>query len=324
VITALTELRRIAMIAARLHNYGEDLENITIDSIPVPSPGPEEVLVEITAASLNPFDTTIRTGRGKESFPLDLPVTLGGDFSGTIREIGSDVPSFSPGDSVYGQASAVAGNSGAFAEFAVTKTSQVARAPLTVSLREAAALPLIGASALQALITHLQIQPSEKLFIHGGAGGIGSIAIQVAKHLGAYVATTATGEGIEDARNLGADEIIDYQTTSFETVLTGYDASFDTVGGTDFDKSLTVLKKGGRAVSMIAPVNESLAARLTVTATTQGTKVSTEALNLLTEYIDQGVISPIIDSTYELVQIRDAFEKRESGSTKGKILILPR
>ncbi len=310
----------VGMKAAQISQYG-DTSVVSINEIEVPSPGEGQVLVEVHASSLNPFDTVVRAGYMKDSLPLQFPATLGGDIAGIVTATGTGVTTFSVGDKIYGQANVVAGNSGAFAEFAATKASQVGKVPSTLSMNEAAAMPLVGVSALQAVTDHLNLQPGQRIFIHGGAGGIGSIAIQIAKHIGAYVATTATGEGMTLAKELGADEVIDYKTQDFSEVLKDFDAVFDTVGHDDFVKSYTVLKKGGVAVSMIAPSDEAAATTAGITSITQGTKVTTEHLDKLTALIEEGVVTTRIGKVYPLSEVRQAFEARESGTIQGKIVL---
>jgi NADPH:quinone reductase-like Zn-dependent oxidoreductase len=308
------------MKAARINEYG-DSSKITISEVERPQPKDGQVLVEVYASSINPFDITIREGRMKDAIPLDLPITLGGDLAGVVTDLWSGVEGLAVGDNVYGQAHVVAGNSGAFAEFAATKSSQLARMPKNLDYNQSAAIPLVGASVLQALYEHLNLQPDQKIFIHGGAGGIGSIAVQVAHHLGAYVATTATGDQIDFVKQLGGDEVVDYKTQDFATVVTDFDAVFDTVGGDDFSKSFTVLKRGGTAVSMIAPPDAAKAEQLGITAMMQQTHVTTSVLDKLRELIEAGVITPQVSKVFDLNQIQAAFTEKETGMTTGKIVI---
>jgi NADPH:quinone reductase-like Zn-dependent oxidoreductase len=308
------------MKAVQINEYG-DASTVQIVDIDQPRPTETQVLVEVHASSLNPFDTTIRAGYMKELITLDFPVTLGGDIAGVVTELGSQVSSLTVGDKVYGQANVVAGNSGAFAEFAATKAGQIARMPRNLDFQQAAAMPLVGVSALQALSQHINLQSGQKIFIHGGAGGIGTVAIQIAKNIGAYVATTATGEGIDYVKKLGADEVIDYKTQNFAAELSDIDAVFDTVGGDDFSKSFKVLKKGGVAVSMIAPTDEAKAAELGITAFTQSTQVTTAKLDELTGLIETDVVTPHIDKVFPLADIQQAFEAREKGTVRGKVVL---
>ena len=311
------------MKAAQINGYG-DPSVVQINEVDTPTPGAGQVLVEVHAASLNPFDTSMRAGYMKDAIPLEFPSTLGGDIAGVVTELGEGVDTFAVGDKVYGQANVVAGNSGAFAEYAATKAGQIAKAPENLDYQQAAAVPLVGVSALQALTTHINLQPGQKLFIHGGAGGIGTVAIQIAKHVGAYVATTATGDNIDYVKTLGADEVIDYKSQDFAEVLKGYDAVFDTVGGDDFNKSLAVLKPGGIAVSMTTPADDASAAELGVTAMTQHTKVNTKALDELRQLLESGVVTPHVDQVFPLQEIQEAFEVREGGTVQGKVVIAVR
>lgn len=308
------------MKSAQISEYG-DPSIIKINEVEKPSAGEGQVLVEVHSASLNPFDSAVRAGYMKEVLPLQFPATLGGDIAGVVVELGDGVDSLALDDKVYGQASVVAGNSGAFAEYAVTKVGQIAKVPEGLDFTTLASLPLVGVSALQALGQHINIRSDQKLFIHGGAGAIGSIALQIAKNIGAYVATTATGDGIEYVKKLGADEVIDYKTQDFSEILKDYDAVFDTVGGDDFNKSLKVLKKGGIAVSMIAQADEKLAQELGVTAQTQATHVTTEALDKLRGLVNSGVVKPNVGKVFPLEQVKDAFIARESGEVSGKIVL---
>lgn len=308
------------MKAAQIHSYG-DVSVIKVVDIEQPSLKDGQVLVKVQAASLNPFDTMVRAGYLQENMPLELPVTLGGDIAGVITEVGTGVSGLVVGDVVYGQANVVAGNSGALAEFAATSASQVAKAPTNISIEEAAALPLVGVSALQALTEHLEIQPGQRLFIHGGAGGIGTVAIQIAKHLGAHVITTASDEGVAYVKDLGADEVIDYKTEDFATRINGVDAAFDTVGGDDFTKIVNLVKPGGKAVSMIASVDPETAKNQNVAATTQSTQVTAQALDRLRQLVEDGAATAHVGATYALNDIQQAFTRRETQSPIGKIVI---
>ncbi len=308
------------MRAAQISEYG-DPSVLQINEVETPVPKPGQVLVEVYAASLNPFDTTVRSGRLKDAIPLQFPATLGGDIAGIVSGLGDGVNSFNIGDKVYGQASIVAGNSGAFAEFAATSEKQIAKAPSDLDFQQIASLPLVGVSALQATMEHINLHSGQKIFIHGGAGGIGTIAIQIAKHLGAFVATTAKDAGADLVKTLGADEIINYETHDFAQILNGFDAVFDTVGGDDFNKSLTILKKGGIAVSMITQPDEAKARELEVTALHQATKVNTEKLDKLTKLVEDGVIVTQVNKVFPLDNIKEAFKARESGATPGKVVI---
>lgn len=307
------------MKAAQISQYGgpEALKVVDTDK---PKPAEGQVLIEVHASSLNPWDSFVRQGGAQSFMPLDLPVTLGGDIAGVVVEIGPGVTNIKVGDEVYGSAG-VTGGSGAFAEYATTTSSKVGPKPKTVNFTEAAAVALTGLSALQAITDHIKLQAGQKILIHGGAGGIGSAAIQLAKHLGAYVATTATGAGLDFAKSLGADEIIDYESQAFDDMLHDYDAVFDTVAGETYKRSFKVLKKNGIIVSMNARPNQQLMDQYGVRAALQSTQATVESLRQLADLIDQGIIKVHVEKTFPLDQIVEAFRARESGGVRGKIAI---
>lgn len=307
------------MLAAQIHEYGGP-DKIKVIDVPIPHPTNDQILIEVRAASLNPFDTAVREGHVKTMIP-SLPITLAGDISGVVREVGADVSGIEVGDEVYGQASVVAGNSGALAELAITKATQIAQKPNNLDFQQAAAMPLVGVSALQAITEHILLGAGQKIFIHGGAGGIGAVAIQIAKNIGAYVATTATGDDIDYVKSIGADEVVDYKSEDFSAKLNDFDAVFDTVGRDDFIKSFLILKPGGIAVSMIAPVDEEKARTLKITAMTQSTKVTSEKLNALRELVEKSVVSVRIGKAFKLADVQEAFKARESASVPGKIVV---
>jgi alcohol dehydrogenase len=308
------------MKAAQINEYG-DTSVIHINEVPKPTAASGQVLVEVHASSLNPVDTIIRAGYMKDMMALNFPATLGGDIAGTIVEVGEGVTAFQPGDKVYGQAMTIAGNSGALAEYAATAAGQVAKSPEGLDYKQAASLPLAGISALQALTEHMHVQPGQKVFIHGGAGGIGTIAIQIAKHLGAYVATTATGDNMALVKQLGADEVIDYKAQDYAEVLRDYDGVLDNVGGADINKTLEILKSGGVAVTLAGQADEAKASERGVTTLMQRTNVTTTALDELRRLVESGVVTPQVDQVFPLEHIKEAFEARENASVKGKVVI---
>jgi alcohol dehydrogenase len=254
-----------SMKSVQIKKYGH-VDAIEISETDKPRPAKGQVLIEVHASSINPVDTGIREGHMQRMIPMQPPITLGFDVAGVVTEVGDGVVALKVGDRVYGQASVMAGGSGAFVEYATTPAGQVAKMPRNLSFLEAAAISLTGLSALQAITDYIELQPGQKILIHGGTGGIGTIAIQLAKHIGAYVATTATGAGIKYVKQLGADKVIDYKTQAFDEVLSGYDAVFDTVGGETYSNSFKVLKKGGTIVSMRQQPNTELMKQYDVTA----------------------------------------------------------
>jgi len=309
------------MKTAQYNRYGGP-EVIEINnSAPMPFAGENQILVEIYAASLNPFDVSLRSGRLKEMIPLQFPVTIGGDFSGVVTNLGEDVSEFKIGDKVYGQALVLTGASGAVAEFATSNVANSALKPKSIDFVESASLPLVGSSAIQALEEHIKLKSGDKILIHGGAGGIGHIAVQLAKHLGAYVATTVSGDDMEFAKNLGADKVIDYKSEKFEDKIHDFDAVFDTVGGETMDKSFKVLKRGGVIVSMLGAPNPNFAKQHGVTAIGQNTKITSEKLNRLAELVDNGSIKPHIDRVFPLEKTREASKLLEEGHPQGKVVV---
>ncbi|OGZ68769.1 MAG: hypothetical protein A3D44_02115 [Candidatus Staskawiczbacteria bacterium RIFCSPHIGHO2_02_FULL_42_22] len=296
------------------HGNSDVLEMVDIEK---PKPGPGQVLIEVHASCVNPIDIKIMEG----AIPVKFPFTLGSDVSGVVVEIDEGVENINVGDKVYGSAIVLAGATGAFAEFTAVPAALVAPIPKNTSFNEAAAAVLTGASALQALAEHMNLQAGQRLLIHGGAGGIGTMAIQIAKKLGAYVATTAAEDEVDYAKNLGTDYVINYNTQSFEDMISGYDAVLDTVGQETYKKSFQVLKKGGMIVSMIEKPNEDLMKQYGVTAISQFTKVTTEHLMMLSKYIERGDVRVYIDRVFPLDNIKEAFLAKEQGRVKGKIVI---
>lgn len=308
------------MKAAQISQYG-DPSVIEINEISQPEATEGQVVVRVHASSINPFDSKIRAGYMKDMIKLDFPATLGGDIAGEIVETADDIIDFAVGDKVYGQANIVAGASGAFAEYAATAANQIAKIPSNINYNQAASLPLVAISALQGLTEHIDIQPGQKIFIHGGAGGIGTIAIQIAKHMGAHVATTATATNIELVKSLGADEVIDYKSQDFTAELHNFDAAFDTVGGDDATKLLSILKRDGVAVSMAGQPDEARAESLGIRAFYQMTHITKERLEQLNELIEKEIVKPQIDKEFTLDTITGAFEALENESIQGKVVI---
>ena len=309
------------MKAAQINRYGgSDTVEIN-ENAPTPAMSPGHVLIEVRAAGVNPVDWKVREGYMQQMVPLQFPATLGGDFSGIITDVCSGFSGFTKGDEVYGQASVLGGGSGSFAEFLSVSSATVARKPKNVGHAEAAALPLAGVSALQALTEHIQLASNQKILIHGGAGGIGTFAIQLAKHLGATAAATASADDAQYVRDLGADQVINHQTQQFEDVIRDYDAVFDTVGGETYARSFKVLNKGGVIVSMVEQPNAELMQQYGVTAIAQFTQVSTERLTKLAELVDQGVLKVHIDKTFPLEQAGAALAYLQTGHSRGKVVL---
>lgn len=308
------------MKAAQISEYG-DVSTIRLVDIETPTPKDGQVLVKVHAASLNPFDTKLRLGYFKEMAPVAFPVTLGDDFAGEVVQVGPGVSGLNVGDKVYGHSNPVFNvGSGSFAEYAVASVSHIAKMPRETGFKEAASLVVVGVSALQAITDVIKLKAGQKLFIHGGSGGIGAVAIQLAKHIGAYVVVTATEDGITLARKLGADEVIDYKKQAYKEIVRRTDAVLDLVGN-DFGDHLSLLKKGGVAVSLLAQPDAVRAQALGVSALFHIAHVDTATLDALRSLIERRTIIPHISRTFPLAQIQQAFIAAESGKTRGKFVI---
>jgi alcohol dehydrogenase len=311
------------MKAAQMKGYGSSDEVIEInENVPAPNdPSAGKVLVKIKVAGINPIDWKIREGYMQQMVPLQFPSPLGMDFSGIIEKVGQGVSEFRQGDEVYGQASILSGGSGAFAEMALANADAIAHKPKSLSPQEAAGLPLVGVSAWQALVETIGLQKNQKILIHGGAGGIGSVAIQIAKHLGSYVATTVSTNDKQFAKELGADEIIDYKTQTFEELIRDYDAAFDTVGGETYSRSFKVLKRGGIIVSMLEQPNQELMKQFGVKAIFQFTQVNRDRLTKLAQWVDQNNIRVNVDKTFPLEEAGKALDYQRDVHPRGKVVL---
>ena len=309
------------MKAAQITSYGGSEVVEIKDNVALPALSSGRVIIEARAAGVNPVDWKIREGYLQKMAPLQFPATLGGDFSGVIIKVGENVSGFNEGDEVYGTALALGSGSGSFAEFIAADVKFIAKKPEKTSHVEAAALPLAGVSALQALTEHIGLKKGQKILIHGGAGGIGSLAIQIAKHLGAYVATTVSERDKEFVKKLGANEVIDYKNQYFSKMLKDYDAVFDTVGGETYRNSFSVLKKGGVVVSMIEEPRAELMEKYGVKAISQSTSVNNEMLSKLAKLVDEGSVKVHIDKIFTLEQAREALTYLQNGRPRGKVVI---
>lgn len=312
------------MKSAQIKRYGgSEVVEINQNTPALNDPSAGKVLVTVKAAGVNPADWKVREGYFQQMTPLQFPSTLGMDFSGTIEKVGEGVDGFKQGEEVYGDAAAIRGGSGAFAEMALTNEDSIAHKPKTLSYEEAAGLPLVGVSAWQALVETMGLSGSQKILIHGGAGGIGSIAIQLAMRLGTgtYTATTVSTNDKEFVQQLGANEAIDYKTQTFEDILHDYDAVFDTVGGETYTRSFKILRKGGVIVSMLEQPNQELMHQFGVKSTHQFTKVNRERLTRLAQWLDQNNIHVNIDRTFPLDEAGKALDYQKDVHPRGKIVL---
>ncbi|WP_182379368.1 NADP-dependent oxidoreductase [Nocardioides sp. WS12] len=328
------------MKAFVVEKYGKD--GLRAVDVPEPQVGPRDVLIRVRAASINPLDKMVRNGEFKQLLKYKTPFALGHDLAGVVARVGADVRSFAVGDEVYARPRDL--RIGAFAESIAVDQDDVALKPASLTMEEAAAVPLVALAAWQALVDVADVQPGQKVLVHAGAGGLGSTVIQVARHLGAHVATTARGDEADRLRALGADEVIDYTTTDFADVLSGYDVVLDSLGGENLTKSLTVLKPGGLAISVVGPPDPAFASQLgqpllKPVMAVLGRKVRAQARKLGVRYsfffmradgaqlaalatlYDAGVLKPVLDRTFPFDRTLDAMAYVEQGKANGKIVV---
>jgi NADPH:quinone reductase-like Zn-dependent oxidoreductase len=311
------------MKAIQIKKYGSNDVVEVNETASAPSLSSGKILVNIKASGVNPVDWKIREEYMQQIMPLQFPSTLGMDFSGVVKQVEEDAHSdFKQGDEVYGQASIFSGGSGAFAELALASIDSIAHKPKTLNYLEAAALPLVGVSAWQALVEHIGLSKDKKVLVQGGAGGIGSIAIQLAKHLGAIVATTVSTNDKQFVQELGADQVIDYKTENFEDIVHDYDAVFDTVSGDTYKRSFKVLKKGsGMIVSTLEQPNSELMNQYGIKAVFLFSQVNKQRLTKLAEWVDQNNIRVNIDKTFSLDEAANALDYQKEGHPRGKLVL---
>jgi NADPH:quinone reductase len=297
--------------------------------IPVPEPGPRDLLVKVYATAVNPCD--YQTRRGDYQDWVKLPALLGGDVSGVVERVGSEVQDFRPGDEVF-YMPPVFQRPGAYAEYNVVDERIVARKPKNLSHFEAAALPLVGATAWDCLVDRGKVQVGESVLIHAGAGGIGSFSVQLAKVMGAYVFSTVSAKNADLVKGLGADRVIDYRSEDYieviqkETGGEGVDLVLDTIGGDTVEKSPEALRMGGRLVSIVdipQPQNLLAAWSKNITMHFLFTVMYREKLDKIRDLVERGLIRPVIDSVVPLSEVAQAHCKIEEGGVRGKIILDP-
>lgn len=322
--------------------YGKD--GLRAAEVPEPKVGNTDVLVKVRAASINPLDKMVRNGEFKQLLKYKTPFVLGHDVAGVVTQVGAGVRDFKAGDEVYARPRDL--RIGAFAEYIAINQCDVAPKPASLTLHEAAAVPLVALAAWQILVVKAQVEPEQKVLVHAGAGGLGSTVIQLAKYLGATVATTANSDSEKLVRDLGADVFIDYTKQDFSQILSGYDVVLDSLGGENLMKSLTVLKPGGLAIGVTGPPDAGFAKQLgapkpiEVVLSFLSCKVRRAAKKLgvsysflfmqangaqlhgLADLYDAGHLRPIIDSTFVFDQTLEALAYVESGKVKaGKVVV---
>ena len=304
------------MRAAIVTEYGSPITVVEVDR---PALASTSVMIEVHASSVNPIDSLVARGVMKEMLVYQLPWIVGYDVSGVVIECGADVTEFTVADEVFGRADSF--QAATMAEFAMIKQEDLAIKPTNVSHLQAAGVPLAGLTAWQALVEHGRLQPGEKVLIHAGSGGVGSLAIQIAKHLGAFVATTTSGSNLGLVEDLGADVAIDYQTQRFDEELSDYDMVIDTLGGESLERSFATVKRGGRIVSIKGEAPEGLADARGVHFTTFYMSPSGAMLTTLAGLIERDVLRPIVDSVFPLSDVQQAFDRSDAGRARGKIII---
>jgi len=308
------------MKAAQIKNYG-GAEVVVIQDVARPAVKAGHVVVKVQAAAVNPVDWKIRQGYLQQGMPLSLPITLGSDISGVVVEVGEGVTNLQVGDEVYGMASVWRGGSGAFAEFALADVTMVTKKPQGIGDAEAAALPMCGPRAWLVIVALMNVLPGQKVLIHGGSGGLGTFAVQIAKQRGAYVATTVSSGAIEYAGKLGADKVIDYTKEEFSQVLRDYDAVFDTVGGKTYADSFAVLRKDGVLVSMLEQPNNELAEKYGVHILPSNAAITSEAFAGINQLVEQGAIKVHIAKAFPLAHTAEALAYQQTGHPRGKVVI---
>lgn len=314
-----------------------------IGEVPVPEPKANEVLVEVHATGINLLDSKIRSGEFKIILPYKTPFILGHDLAGVVTKVGAGVHRFKVGDEVY--ARPADHHIGTFAEFIAVKEADLALKPSDLSMEEAASVPLVGLTAWQALIKKGNFKKGQKVFIQAGSGGVGTFAIQLAKHLGATVATTTSAANMELVKNLGADVVIDYRKDDFEKILSGYDLVLNSQDAKTLEKSLRVLKPGGKLISISGPPDPEFAeeigaawyVKLLMRILSAGARRKAKKLNVdysflfmkadgrqladITSLINAGIIRPVMDKVFPFQSIKEAITYVESGRAKGKVVI---
>lgn len=308
------------MKAIVIEQYGgsEQLKEMNIQK---PSAGKNEVIVKLHATSINPIDWKLREGYLQTMMPFEFPIILGWDASGIIEEVGENVEGFKVGDRVFARPETT--NRGTYAEYTAVDSHLLAKIPDNISFEEAACVPLAGLTAWQCLFDFGEVKAGDKVLIHAGAGGVGTFAIQLAKHAGAYVAATASTHNVELLQSLGADQVIDYKKQDFETALADFDFVLDSLGGENQEKSFTVLREGGRMASIVSEPDQEKAALRNIKAKNIWLVPNGEQLAKMADLLAQGKLKIIIGHRFPLTAegIKEAHALSETHHAKGKIVI---
>lgn len=305
------------MKAVMIKEYGDE-SVLDYTDAKRPEPQPDEVLIKVQFAAVNPVDWKIRDGLG-EWFGVQLPAILGCEIAGTIEQAGADAKNFKTGDEVFGFINLARG--GGYAEYAIAKESEIALKPKKLDFENAAAVPVGTLTSWQAIFDSADLQPGQKILVHGASGGVGSMAVQLAKAKGALVTGTSSGENEEFVRSLGVDEFVNYKQTKFETVVKEMDVVFDTVGGDTLERSFQVLKKGGFLVTTIEPPSEEKAKEFSVRVAWVNVHPNAEQLEEVSRLIDEGKLKTHVETVLPLSEIKRAHELSKAGRTSGKIVM---
>jgi NADPH:quinone reductase-like Zn-dependent oxidoreductase len=321
----------------------EKAASLRMAEMPEPTLRDDEVLVEVHAASVNVLDSKISSGEFKLILPYRFPLVLGHDLAGVVVRVGPRVRQFRVGDEVYARAPDF--SIGSFAESIAIKESALAHKPKNLSMEEAASIPLVGLTAWQVLVEKARLKPGQKVFIQAGSGGVGTFAIQLAKHLGATVATTTSAANVEWVKRLGADIVIDYRKDDFETILRDYDVVLNSQDGKTLEKSLRILRSGGQLISISGPPDPEFAkdigapgfVKLILRVLSSGVrrrakrlgvgyaflfmKASGSQLGQITQLIESGAIHPVLDKVFPFESTNEAIAHVETGRAKGKVVI---
>jgi len=305
------------MRALTLNGY-DGLASLRFTEAPTPEPGPNDVLVKIAAASVNPVDAKIAHGYAGPS-QRTLPHVLGRDGAGTVVKIGSAVTAFKVGDEVYGTADPA--RWGTFAEFALMPAATLAHRPKSLGEIDAGSLPIQGLSAWAGIVTTGKVSRGQRVLVHAGAGGVGSFAVQLAKHLGAWVAATASARNADFVRSLGADQVIDYTKTDFSTALKDVDLVFDLMGGDVRFKSFPVLKPGGVISHISVPPMTQAPPRSDVEVKPAPVRYDTALLDQISGLVEKKAIRPVVSATFVFSDAIKAFEHVMTGHARGKVML---
>lgn len=304
------------MRALRYHRYNGDL---AIEEVADPAPGADEVLVRVAAAALNPLDLKLHSGRMQWYFELQLPYTVGSDFAGIVASVGSGVVDFRPGDRVVCRRPPLLG--GAVAELALVPQADCAALPPAMSMVEGAAIPTAAGTARASVVEVAKLKAGQSILIHAGAGGVGSFAVQFAKLAGAHVIATASGDGVELVRSLGADEVIDYRAHDFARAISDVDVVLDTIGFATQERSFDVLKPGGHLVSIVSAPDRDKARTKGVAVTRVYYHLRPGELKTLVDELAAKRLKILIDSTARFEQFAGALERLSSGRARGKVVL---